>query len=85
MLFIAHTGGSSPNQHVTSAANALDENKKPEKLQQNSYSSVLDPGRNQALIKEVTNRYEALTAVLLEIQVFSDVMLCSQTSVFTLL
>ena len=56
---------------MTSAANALDENKRPEKLQQNSYSSVHDPTNNQALIKEVTNRYEAMTAVLLEIQVFS--------------
>jgi len=55
---------------VTSAANALDETKRPEKLQQNSYSSVQDPANNQALIKEVTNRYEALTAVLLGIQVF---------------
>jgi hypothetical protein len=79
MLFIAHNGGSSPNQHVTSAANALDVNKRPEKQQQNSYSSVLNPASNQALIKEVTNRYEA---VFLEIQVFSDVMLCWQISLF---
>jgi len=43
---------------VTSAANTLDESKRPEKLQQNSYSPVQDPANNQALIKEVTNRYE---------------------------
>jgi len=42
---------------VTSAANALDESKRPEKLQQNSYSSVQDSANNQALIKEVINRY----------------------------
>lgn len=48
----SHGVGSSPNQHVTSAANALDENKRPEKLQQNSYSPVQDPANNQALIKE---------------------------------
>ena len=74
-LLIAHSVGSTLNQHVTSAANALNEDKRPEKQQQNSYSSVQDPANNQALIKEVRNRYVALTAVLLEIQVFSAVML----------
>jgi hypothetical protein len=68
---------------VTSAANALHDTKRPEKLQQNSYSSVQDPANNQALIKEVTIRYEALTAMLLEIQVFSAVMLCYWISVFS--
>ena len=58
---------------MTSAANELNEKKRPDKPQQNSYSSALDPANNQALIKEVTNRYEALTAVLLEIQISSYV------------
>jgi hypothetical protein len=66
---------------VTAAANALDQNKRTEKFQQNG--AVQDPANSQALIKEVTNRYEALTAVLLEIQVFSDVMLCCWISVFS--
>lgn len=68
---------------MTSAANALGENKRSEKLQQNSYGSVQGPSNNQALIKEVTNRYEALAAVLLEIQVFSAMMLCCWISVFS--
>jgi hypothetical protein len=38
---------------MTPATNALDERRKQEKPQQSSYSSVLDPANNQALIKEV--------------------------------
>jgi hypothetical protein len=38
---------------MTPATNALDEHRKQEKPQQSSYSSVLDPANNQALIKEV--------------------------------
>jgi hypothetical protein len=53
ILFVARHGGSSVNQRMTPATNALDEHKKQEKMQQSSYSSVLDPANNQALIKEV--------------------------------
>jgi hypothetical protein len=38
---------------MTSATNALDENRRPEEVQQNSYSPVVEPANNQALIKEV--------------------------------
>lgn len=38
---------------MTPATNALDEHRTQEKPQQSSYSSVLDPANNQALIKEV--------------------------------
>jgi hypothetical protein len=53
LLFIAHHGGSSLNQRMTPATNALDERRRPEKVQQNSYTSALDPANNQALINEV--------------------------------
>jgi hypothetical protein len=53
MLPIAHHGGSSLNQRMTPATNALDERRKPENMQQNSYTSALDPANNQALIMEV--------------------------------
>jgi hypothetical protein len=67
---------------MTSATNTLDENRRPENPQQNSYSPVLDSANNQALIKEVT---EALTAVLLQIQIFFDVTLCCWISVSPML
>jgi hypothetical protein len=38
---------------MTPATNALDERRRPEKVQQNSYTSALDPANNQALINEV--------------------------------
>ncbi|XP_069702809.1 myelin regulatory factor isoform X2 [Periplaneta americana] len=47
----SHHGGSSLDQHMTPAINALDDSKKANS-QQNSYSSGLDPASNQALIKE---------------------------------
>ncbi|XP_033610855.1 myelin regulatory factor isoform X3 [Cryptotermes secundus] len=48
----SHPGGSPVNQRMTPATNALDEHRKQEKQQQSSYTSVLDPANNQALIKE---------------------------------
>jgi hypothetical protein len=66
---------------MTSATNALDENRRPEELQRNNYSPVVDPASNQALIKEVRNSFEALTAVLLQIQIFLNVMLCHWVTV----
>lgn len=48
----SHSGGRSLSQSMTSATNALDENRRPEELQRNNYSPVVDPASNQALIKE---------------------------------
>lgn len=53
LLLLAHHGGSSLNQRMTPATNALEEHRKPENMQQNSYNAALDPVNNQALIEEV--------------------------------
>jgi hypothetical protein len=63
LLLIAQHGGSSLNQRMTPATNALDEHRKPENMQQNSYSAALDPANNQALIKEVITVYSLCVCV----------------------